>query len=208
MLKGNCPVGKYEVENKWHPAVRQTADQDQSFLENVGFGEWVFDACSQGGHSCSLNPSLCPCCHGPTAAHGVDSSDDGRCCHLSPVVYYKPSIPTSERETSACFWQSGILSICLGQHARTLPHWPWRVRETVVGSEDTGARGRTWGHHVSVFRAHLPVPKILAVLQAHGSAFSHFSPTSFALQVLLVGVESEVTEPEGKGNIQSLSLEM
>lgn len=167
-----------------------------------------FDACSQGGHSCSLNPSLCPCCHGPTAAHGVDSSDDGRCCHLSPVVYYKPSIPAVERKTSACSWQSGILSICLGQHSRTLLHWPWCVRETVAGSEDTGGRGRTWGHRGNVSRAHLPVPQIPALLQAHGSAFSHFSPTFFSLQVLLVGVESEETEPEGKGNIQPLSLEM
>lgn len=78
----------------------------------------------------------------------------------------------------------------------------------MMGPEDAGARGSTCGHHGNVCRAHLPVPQIPVLLQAYGSAFSHLSPTFFAFQVPLVGVESEVMEPEGKGKMQSVSPKM
>lgn len=70
------------------------------------------------------------------------------------------------------------------------------MQEHMEGPEDTMAM---------FARAHLAVPQI-PVIQSFSSAFSHLSPTFFALQVLVVGVESEVTETEVKGKLHSASL--
>lgn len=171
-----------------------------------GGGESAFDACCQGSHSCSLNPSLCPRCHGPVAAHRVDSSSDGRCCHLSPVVYHQPFIPKVHWEAFFCFWPCSILLICtslicFGQQPRT--HFYYLF---VGGAEDKGECGETRGRHGNVYRTSLPVPQIPILLQAYSSAFSHLSSTHFAPQVVFVGVGSEVRDPEGKGKIQTVSL--
>lgn len=144
-------------------------------------GGGVFDACCQGGHSCSLNPSLCPRCHGPTAACGVDSSGDGRCCHLSPAVYHQPFTPAAQREASACFWPSGFSLTYFCQQPRALLHQPccgrsmwWSLRALPGHSNVWWGLRAPWRR----YRAHLPVPHILILLQAYGSAWalSHTSP--------------------------------